>query len=449
MTSINQLHHQYDQPFPLKQYFLLYAGIGGIIFYALLFIFIARTERMTLYDQYIQHVIEKAGTLYKDIDRDFLQVRGLQLSDIHPTDSELLKTLRLEIGSIVKHDFALAKVKVFNKNGIVLYDLIEPQNVGQIYAARNEAGFLTALAGKASAKVESDADGRRFMEVYLPILTPEGQQVAGIVELYEDVTRFEKQVFDAIKQALPLPTGIFILFSFVLFLVVNKADKLITLKTALLISVRQNMEKYVSQSTVDAIYSSITEHTELFQGERKTIVVFFSDIRGFTSFSEDKEPEVVVEELNRIFQIQADIIHAHKGVIDKFVGDQIMAVFPEDAASSAIDAAQEIIRTIAASPQISTKIGIGIHVGEAVVGSLGSRERRDYTAIGDTVNTASRLCSAAGPGEIVVSAAVYRQTSSEMAHQLTPHKALLLKGKKTSIEAFLSSPLQEPLAPEP
>lgn len=138
-------------------------------------------------------------------------------------------------------------------------------------------------------------------------------------------------------------------------------------------------------------------------GERREICVLFSDIRNFTSMSEHLPPEVVTDFLNRYFQHMAGTIHRHQGTLDKFIGDGIMAVFGapmagQDPCGDAFRSAQEMLvqldvfnreQQVRAGPQIA--IGIGLHFGPALVGYIGSADRYDYSAVGDTVNTASRL----------------------------------------------------------
>lgn len=152
-------------------------------------------------------------------------------------------------------------------------------------------------------------------------------------------------------------------------------------------------------------------------GVNQVITVLFADIRGFTALSEHEKPEKVVHLLNRYFTAMSDIIFEHGGTLDKYIGDELMALFgaptasPEDAlnAVKAAVAMQKKMRSLndelraEGYPDIS--IGVGLHTGEATVGYIGSERRSEYTAIGDTVNLASRLTSNAGGGQILMSEA--------------------------------------------
>lgn len=181
-------------------------------------------------------------------------------------------------------------------------------------------------------------------------------------------------------------------------------------------------------------------------GVKQRVTVFFSDIRGFTALSETLDPNTIVTLLNEYFSVMTATVHQYEGTLDKYVGDEIMALFGaplpiEEAATRAILCAVEMqvkLRTLQASwlerglPNF--EVGIGIHTGEVTVGFIGSEEVLSYTAIGDSVNLAARLCSHAGPRQIVISAA----TASEMRQEilLKPLPAFVPKGKSQPVEVF-------------
>lgn len=430
-TTINP----FSKPFLLLRYYLLYGGLGAVVFYLLLIFSFTQAERMALYDQYIQHLTAKAQILYQDIDRDFLAPRQVELGGLAQGPPALLRELDAELDVLVRSDFNLARVKLFSAEGITLYDHEHPENLGQRYASWGEPGFQSALQGRAASSLEVDGNGR-FMEICLPVLAPGTNRVLGVLELYEDVGRFEGQVYLALRQALLAPTLIFVVFNLILALLVAKADRIIAAETGLLHAIRQNMEKYLSRSAIEAIWTAVSGKLHLFTGKRQSLVVWFSDIRGFTAFSEQNEPEKVVAELNRILELQEEIIHREGGVVDKFIGDAVMATFAADAAESAVRVGLAVLAAVRGQKDLPFRLGIGIHAGDAVVGTIGSDARRDYTAIGDTVNTASRLCGVASPGEVVISGEVCRELSPEQASRFKPRHLSGLKGKAAAIEAF-------------
>jgi class 3 adenylate cyclase len=194
------------------------------------------------------------------------------------------------------------------------------------------------------------------------------------------------------------------------------------------------MSKYMSRSAYQMLEQNGAAHPG---GERKWMVVVFSDVRGFTAFSEDRDPAVVIQRLNDVLGLEADVVRRHGGDIDKFVGDAMFAwFFGPDRCKRAVDAAAEILMELHAKfgGKAGTEIGFGIHVGEVVVGSMGSLERRDYTAIGRSVNLAARLCSAAKAGQILISQAV--ATELEGSIPLHPLAAVPVKGFAEPVKIF-------------
>jgi len=151
-------------------------------------------------------------------------------------------------------------------------------------------------------------------------------------------------------------------------------------------------------------------------GEKSTVTVLMSDLRGFTRTSARLEAEAVVEMLNDYFCVLGDIIFQHDGTIDKFIGDAILAIFgsPEPDAEHAAKALRAGAAMQTAMRHVNDRrraaglpvceLGLGIHTGEVLHGFIGAKERLEYTVIGDTVNKTSRYCDAAGPGEILLSA---------------------------------------------
>ncbi|NLI77122.1 MAG: adenylate/guanylate cyclase domain-containing protein [Candidatus Riflebacteria bacterium] len=164
--------------------------------------------------------------------------------------------------------------------------------------------------------------------------------------------------------------------------------------------IRALFGRYVDDAVVEGLLRLPHEH--LLTGSRRQICVMFSDIRGFTSFSENRDPAEVVRFLNTYFGGLTRIIQKHQGVVDKFLGDGLMAFFnaPLERESFAADAVRASLemRAFVDSPEIRQaagafplRVGIALHVGPAVVGNIGSERKVEFTAIGDTVNTASRL----------------------------------------------------------
>lgn len=174
---------------------------------------------------------------------------------------------------------------------------------------------------------------------------------------------------------------------------------------------------YVSRFTAEAVRRS-REDPQWLAGMEQEVIVLFADLRGFTSWCETREATFLVRELNRLLAVQADAVVSAGGDVDKFIGDAVMAVFlgGEEAAEKVFACARELVAAIQREIEAESwplALGVGIHRGRAVVGSIGSDTRRDFTAIGHTVNLASRLCDRAGKWQILVSEPYYEMLSAE------------------------------------
>ncbi len=205
---------------------------------------------------------------------------------------------------------------------------------------------------------------------------------------------------------------------------------------------RADMQKFVSQSTMEMIQTSGSRGAPT--GERKRLTIFFSDIRGFTALSEHQAPERVVDILNQILSLQTEPVKRFSGDIDKFVGDAVVALFDgEDMVLNAIRCGIEIHRALevynAGRPtEPPIRLGIGINTGEVVLGSIGSEARRDFTAIGSHVNLCARLCSLAGPGEILIGESTYLEVRDFVAaERLAPQH---VKGFTDPVHVYRITP---------
>lgn len=204
-------------------------------------------------------------------------------------------------------------------------------------------------------------------------------------------------------------------------------------------------KQYVAPQVVDKI-SKDRDFELVIGGENRHIAVLFVDIRGFTTMSESLKPEEVVEILNEYLGLTTQAIFDNGGTLDKFVGDATMAVF-----NAPFDLDDYIFRAVATAWDMqagagkiaekfrkrygkSVSFGIGVNCGDAVVGNIGCDFRMDYTAIGDTVNTAARLESNARPGQILVSRDVYEAVKDRVT--ATPIGEIPLKGKSKGVFVY-------------
>ena len=190
----------------------------------------------------------------------------------------------------------------------------------------------------------------------------------------------------------------------------------------------------MSPSVVDRLLGSPPE----FAGDVREICVMFLDIRNFTENARDRPPEAVVEFLNSTFAFMIEAIDRHGGFINKFLGDGFLAIFgaPLDdpaAARHALEAAREILAEIdergLSHGSWPLKVGIGLHLGSAVTGNVGSPRRKEFTAIGDTLNLASRLeqLTKEYPARLIVSDSVIAALGAA-ARGARPLGAVAVKG---------------------
>ena len=221
-------------------------------------------------------------------------------------------------------------------------------------------------------------------------------------------------------------------------------DKQILDKIRLHVSFR----KYLDPKLAENFFTGVTNLSESV-GERRDIAVLFADVRGFTAMAESLKdtPELVVEILNEYLELVTTSVFDYGGSIDKFAGDSAMALFngfvPQEdyiylaacAAMDVVDKTKALTASVRERVRMNLSFGIGIHCGEAIVGNLGPSFRKDYTAIGDTVNVASRLESHAGPSEILISKDMNDALMGRIKSRSIGN--MPLKGKSEPIEVFM------------
>jgi adenylate cyclase len=220
-------------------------------------------------------------------------------------------------------------------------------------------------------------------------------------------------------------------------LTIDKTLRQVALIRETLRAIKENniLRMYVDETVLNFMDTREFE-ASLMVNETIEATVVFIDICGYTSISENESPDMTVKLLNRYFDVMVKEIIAQEGYIDKFIGDAIMAVFRGDFhLDRAIDACLAIKAEIVKLPSMSDKIifkpnvSIGINSGEMISGNIGSGSLRrlDYTVIGDAVNTAQRLQSAAEPGQILINETAYRKVKESFKCRMVGE--VLLKHK--------------------
>ena len=212
---------------------------------------------------------------------------------------------------------------------------------------------------------------------------------------------------------------------------------------------KQSFGKYVGNEILDMILRSPEKNW--LKGEKREATVVFADIRNFTSYSESREPEKVVEELNQFFEIATEIITSHGGYVDKFIGDAVLGVFGvpvnyPDHMWRGVRACLEMIEIFRMKGKGGNKLlaaaALSANSGLVVSGNIGSQSKMEYTVIGDAVNLASRINSLAGPGELIVGSTIYEHLGHLLkANALVPAQ---IKGKSELVKTYRIKTLLDP-----
>ena len=209
---------------------------------------------------------------------------------------------------------------------------------------------------------------------------------------------------------------------------------------------KSTFKKYVSKQIVD----KLLENEDLLNlgGQELTVTTLFSDIRGFTRMSENMQPIDVVKTLNAYFDLMIEVVFKFDGTLDKIIGDELMVIYGapipgHDDTKRALFTALEMQRLledfndtrkkVGANP---IEIGIGINRGKTIAGNIGSKEQMNYTVIGDAVNLASRLCSNAKSGQILVSESVYLEVVDYGIFDFQRLDSIFVKGKENEVSIF-------------
>ena len=227
--------------------------------------------------------------------------------------------------------------------------------------------------------------------------------------------------------------------------------------------IRRAFSRFVPEQIIDSLVSQVdTTDEKVSVGETRAVAILFSDIRSFTNISEKNKPDVLVAFLNRYFSMMVDIIKKHGGTIDKFIGDAIMAEFGtpvsydnncERAIAAAIEMREALAHTelgdLVLPDGMKFDIGIGIHYGDVIVGSIGSKDKTDYSVIGDSVNLASRLegLTKTYGTQILVSENV-REDAGENAFFFRHLDDVRVKGKKNAVPIYAVDRSENEFPPE-
>ncbi|WP_419798820.1 MAG: adenylate/guanylate cyclase domain-containing protein [Terasakiella sp.] len=392
---MNRKEVSFEAPYPLQGRFRKIV-LPALLFLIIVIGFLMSNGSMWLIQKiYLEISENRAGIIDRALrGEDRAAWNDLQMSDdpweVFKDDRgrHLLESLRGEV-----QELGLSHLKIYGQGGLLLYSSEEDQ-IGKFDPS---AGYLSALRGQRNLIEKQAADGTKLYELY--VRAPENSNNI-VMELYEPVNYLDAISMEVIVPATVIPVTVLIFLGFGMNILVSRAQKDINYRTDLLGEFRQRLQELLSDEAVHTLRAATGKG--ILTSKRVEATILFSDIRGFTDFCENEAPERVVEFLNQSLGVVIDAVRQQGGDVDKLIGDAVLAHFQgENAADRALKAAQEALRQIK-SAQLAKQTGIGIYSGGVVIGTIGAANRKDFTVIGDSVNVASRLCSAAKGGEIVI-----------------------------------------------
>jgi len=209
-------------------------------------------------------------------------------------------------------------------------------------------------------------------------------------------------------------------------------------------AIKRAFTRYVAREVVEEILKN--PESLVLSGQRRDVTVLFCDVRGFTPLAERLNPEEVVLLLNEFYNLMIETTFKYDGTLDKFLGDGVMCIFgaPIARPDHAIQAVRTAIDMQAGIAELSARfvregrtpiaVGIGVSAGEVVAGTVGSEDRMEYTAIGDSVNLAARLESNAKPGQILISERTFEMVKDQIS--ATAMGAIRVKGKEEEVGVY-------------
>jgi len=453
----------------------LIIGIGAVVFY------FAYSQHNTLYNSARMNLHQQADVLYQSVKNAMLPGEAPIAVSLF-TDIQTISPM-YEIG-LYRSDGVVAfsdnsTVETVNNNlEMPKFQPKENPMEGESISS-DDSYFKSSVATRRPVSFQHEENSNIYLTIYKPLLNlpkctgchGSDHTVRGVIAIQTDMTPTSKQARNNIITASLIFIGIVLMLFFILSSFLRRTiitpvklighvcsevtrgnfrekvfiktrdeigdlgDKINTMVDGLY--ERFELSKFVSSSTIRSIKNSD-------KGAKTEIAIFFSDIRGFTSFSEKLSPEAVVTHLNKILTVQTEIIQRYGGDIDKYVGDEIVALFfAEDKEKKACLSALEIQQYITQHQEefAGLTVGIGINTGKVILGMIGSEKRADYTVIGDHVNFTSRLCSKAKSGATIISDNTY-QKIKDIAKISGPFE-IKVKGKEQPQKVYALLSLQD------
>lgn len=412
-----------EQPFPLRRLFRrrivpAFAGFLGV-----LLLLVGLTANRVAESIYLQLAERRAQTIARAVERSAPVAWGALMggrSVLDLADPAEAERLTAAFGDEVR-ELALSDLKVYDLQRRVLF-ATQREKIGTTEDGQPLRDVIED--GRALIDTATSPQGAAQYELYVPFRDDTGAPRA-VFELYEPVGYLNAILARAAIPALVVPGILLLGLVWALGRLVGIAQGEIDARANALNALRRRVETFLSHSAVTAAHEAaggtpITSH-------KLVTTLLYTDVRGFTEFSETAPPEAVIAFLNDIARMQIAAVAAHEGDVDKLIGDAMLARFDgDDGPARAVAAAQTILRTMAQGDH-PRGLGIGVYRGEVIAGAIGPEERRDFTVVGDTVNIAARLCAQASAGELVADAAL-------AGDGFGARETVRLKGRREAVE---------------
>ncbi|MBL6948426.1 MAG: adenylate/guanylate cyclase domain-containing protein [Rhodospirillales bacterium] len=398
-----------EQPFPLRRHFRRRILPGLLVFIAVLVGAAGLAATNVIQAIYLEQAQRRAETIARAVAKIAPDAWAALLSGKPATAKDLKRhhlSLREAFAREVE-EMKLTRLNVYDIRGLTIF-ATKTENIGKMETG---AVIQAVITSNSPGIVDKNyPNGERLHELYVPLLDKTGRLQA-VFELYEPVSFLDSVLLDGAIRAVIVPGLLLAGLMLGLGHLVGRAQEDIDARTDALNQLRKRLETFVSAGAATAALEAQDEGD--IPSRRVTRTILFSDIRDYTSYAEAHSPEQVVAMINDLMTLQVNAIRDRGGDIDKMIGDAVLALFSgPDAARNAVDAAKSILQQVRAG-DYPRRVGIGIYTGDVVSGAIGPPDRRDFTVIGDTVNIAARLCSAAEEGELVIDDASVAMADAE------------------------------------
>ncbi|OYT92397.1 MAG: hypothetical protein CFE43_09030 [Burkholderiales bacterium PBB3] len=416
-----------SEAYPLYKRFILFVLPGLVAGIVILLGTMAWSARQFITEEYLKIAQRQARAILKSVQREQPTLWEKLTHANIPQDEWERGATKIFADAIdqLASDRELPKIKLYDTTGRVLYSTTRSE-IGDMEKA---SGLARALRTKNATAALTSLDTEIVYELYI-YLPPDSTRDALVVELYEPETWLANLLSSSVLSLLLIPLLLLSLVLAFLIHLVRKAQQEIDHRTTQALDLQMRLEKFVSRRAANA---ALTAQSGLNAGRTVDVCLYFADVRSFTSYAEENSPMQVVGLLNTLIDIQVQAIHKFGGDVDKIIGDAVLAVFVGVSRSQrAIACAQEVLQSCSARPDIERYLGIGIHEGPVIVGSIGSPDRLDYTVIGDSVNVAARFSEIAKKGEII--ADISTLASAGFSDKFSSPERVTLKGRASALQ---------------